>query len=96
MARTFGATVDACRTIRFSKVQRQICRAKPGIRQDIREGRLGTDNTRYRSAGGAICRLIRVIRWFNDFSLMCLTQRHYTTSNRLLFRSGLLAVAAVD
>ena len=25
-----------------------------------------TDITRYRSAGGAICRLIRVIRWFGD------------------------------
>src|ERR1039458_5272638 len=29
-----------------------------------------TDITRYRSAGGAICRPIRVIRWFGDFPLM--------------------------
>ena len=27
-----------------------------------------TDITRYRAAGGAICRLIRVIRWFGDNS----------------------------
>ena len=30
--------------------------------------RAATDITRYRSAGGAICPLIRVIRWFGDFS----------------------------
>jgi hypothetical protein len=27
-----------------------------------------TDITRYRFAGGAICRLIRVIRWFGDYT----------------------------
>ena len=30
--------------------------------------RAATDITRYRFAGGAICRLIRVIRWFGDYT----------------------------
>src|ERR1039457_4675330 len=33
-------------------------------RKQARTAASATDITRYRSAGGAICRLIRVIRWF--------------------------------
>src|ERR1019366_3687532 len=36
-------------------------------RKQARTAAGATDNTRYRSAGGAICRPIRVIRWFGDF-----------------------------
>ena len=35
-------------------------------RKQVRTATSATDITRYRSAGGAICRLIRVIRWFDD------------------------------
>jgi hypothetical protein len=40
-------------------------------RKQARTATSATDITRYRSAGGAICRLTRVIRWFGDFSVKC-------------------------
>src|ERR1017187_7997985 len=59
-------------------------------RKEARTAASATDITRYRFAGGAICRLITVIRWFSDYTAKWFRETKTVTSTRVR-RSSRLA-----